>query len=91
MSQPEPQTFDELVADMAAKLDALTINADNFAALGSGGLTVAEAAARLAVFFDVPVDDGVVDAPGVEYHIDGRSYNEYGVEIVPTLPFKRLR
>ncbi|TXH56116.1 MAG: hypothetical protein E6Q97_07225 [Desulfurellales bacterium] len=39
----------------------------------------------------IPVDDGVIDAPGVEYRAGGKSFDEYGCEIDPTLPFERLR
>ena len=85
-SKPTSQSFDDLCAKMAAELAA---------SLRASSPTMEEAAAAFTAIFghdwnDWDEDDGVIDAPAVEYCINGHWYDEHGCEIEPTLPFDKM-
>lgn len=88
-----PDTFEGRMAELKHSVDRLSIAVfGNMPTVLEAYRTVMEVTARMPSFDDwLPVVDGVIDAPGVEYRADGKSFDEYGCEIEPTLPFDRLR
>jgi hypothetical protein len=92
--KPEiPMSFNDNMAALKDSIQHLCI------AIASSTPTALEATQMLTGAFALPppfddsylFDDGVFDAPAVEYHIDGKSFDEWGCEIEPTLPFKNIR
>lgn len=101
MKRNEPQTFNEAMQNLRDSVDRLVINAVR------GMVYTLESSVELmpvAVVDGTSLyvlhsmleqldaqQTGIVDAPAVEFRRNGKSYDEHGCEITPTLPLQVYR